>query len=193
MFSPGKVVIAGALAFAVGGALFIAKPVGQPGGVPAAQGDAVAPTWVTGTMEHVEDSCSETGSSGEGEVSRHSYECAFTWTSSDPRLTGDASKLWIEDSHQTDEGPMSVGMDASFVRNEGGDWACSYGYIVQGSTPDTVSLTDDHTITCIGSGGYEGLSAVLVSKPLADAFGDDFVGLIFSGDMPPLPEAPAAE
>jgi hypothetical protein len=83
-------------------------------------------------------------------------------------------------------------MDASFLRNEGGDWVCSYGYLVKGSTPDTESVTDGSTYTCLGGGGYEGLSAVLVSKP-AEGFSDEFVGLIFSGDLPPLPEPPAAE
>jgi hypothetical protein len=158
-------------------------------GIASAQDGA---TWVTGSMEHVDGSCAETGSSNEGIASRRSYECAFTWTSSDPRLTGDASKSWNEDTYHTDDGPISVGMDASFLRNEGGDWACSYGYVLKGSTP-AESLTASNTYACIGGGGYEGLSAVLVGKPREDSFSDEFVGLIFSGDLPPLPEAPAAE
>ena len=159
-------------------------------GIASAQDGA---TWVTGSMQHVDGSCSETGSSNDGGFSRHSYECTFTWTSSDPRLTGDVSRPWNEDSYQTDEGPISVGMDASFLRNEGGDWACSSSYLVKGSDPMTQEiLTDSSTYTCVGSGGYEGLSAVLVSEP-AEEFSEEFVGLIFSGDLPPLPEAPAAE
>jgi hypothetical protein len=158
-------------------------------GIASAQDGA---TWVTGSMQHVDGSCSDAGASNDGGLSRNSYACTFTWTSSDPRLTGDVSKRWIEDTHQTDEGPISVGMDASFLRNEGGDWACSYGYVVKGSTP-AESLTDSSTYTCVGSGGYEGLSAVLVSEPIEDSFSDEFVGLVFSGDLPPLPEAPAAE
>ena len=158
-------------------------------GIASAQDGA---TWVTGSMQHVDGSCSETGSANDSGISRHSYECTFTWTSSDPRLTGDVSKGWNEDTYQTDEGPISVGMDASFLRNEGGDWACSTEYLVKGSSPDVEVLTDGSTYTCIGSGGYEGLSAVLVSKP-AEGFSDEFVGLIFPGDLPPLPEAPAAE
>jgi hypothetical protein len=159
-------------------------------GVASAQDGA---TWVTGSMQHVDGSCSETGASNDGGSSRHSFECSFTWTSSDPRLTGDASKSWTEDTYQTDDGPISVGTDASFLRNEGGDWACSYPYVVKGSTPDTESLIGGSTYTCIGGGGYEGLSAVLVAKPIEDSFSDEFVGLIFPGDPPPLPEAPAAE
>jgi hypothetical protein len=140
----------------------------------------------------VDGSCSETGSSASGGVSRHSYECTFEWTSSDPRLSGDVSRPWNEDTYQTDEGTVSVGLDASFLRNEGGDWACSTGYLVKGSTPDQEELSGSRTHTCVGSGGYDGLSAVLVSKP-AEGFSDEFVGLIFSGDLPPVPEPPAAE
>ena len=70
-----------------------------------------------------------------------------------------------EDTYQTDEGPISVGMDAAFLRNEGGDWACSTGYLVKGSTPNVEVLTESSTYTCVGSGGYEGLSAVLVIEP----------------------------
>lgn len=192
MLSPAKAITAGALVFALGGVMLIAQPFDrQTGPLPGAQTEAVDPTWVTGSMQHVDGSCSETGSSNDGGSSRRSYECTFTWTSSDPRLTGDVSKGWNEDTYQTDEGPISVGTDASFLRNEGGDWACSYGYLVKGSTP-AESLTDGTTYSCIGSGGYEGLSAVLVSKP-AEGFSEEFVGLVFSGDLPPLPEPPGTE
>ncbi len=193
MFSPVKAIIAGAIVAALGGVMLISQPFDQRGSVPAAEGEAIAPTWVTGSMQHVEDSCSETGSSNDGGFSRHSYECTFAWTSSDPRLTGDVSRPWNVDSYQTDEGPISVGTDVSFLRNEGGDWACSFGYLVKGSDPMTQEvLTDSSTHTCVGSGGYEGLSAVLVSEP-AEGFSDEFVGLIFSGELPPVPEAPVAE
>lgn len=192
MFSPVKAITAGAVVAALGGVMLISQPFEQQGSVPGAATESVAPTWVTGSMQHVEGSCSETGSSTDGGFSRHSYECTFAWTSSDPRLTGDVSKRWNEDTYPTDEGPISVSMDASFLRNEGGDWACSTDYLVKGSSPDIEVLTDGSTYTCVGSGGYEGLSAVLVSKP-AEGFSDEFVGLIFSGDLPPVPEAPVAE
>ena len=193
MLSPVKAITAGVLVFAIGGVMLIAQPFDQQSNVPGAETEAGAPMWVTGSMQHVEGSCSETGSSNDGGFSRHSYECTFAWTSSDPRLTGDVSRPWNEDTYQADDGPISVGMDASFLRNEGGDWACSSGYLVKGSDPMTQEvLTDSSTYTCVGSGGYEGLSAVLVSEP-AEGFSDEFVGLIFSGELPPVPEAPVAE
>ena len=177
MFSPAKALIAGALVFGIGGALLVAEPFQQQGSVPGAEADSVAPTWVTGSMQQVEDSCSELGSSSDGGVSRHSYECTFTWTSSDPRLTGDASRPWNEDSYQTDEGPISVSVVANYLKNDGGDWTCSTVSLLKGSSPTGESLTDGDTYLCIGGGGYEGLSAVLVSKYMADSFGDDFSGL----------------
>jgi len=141
----------------------------------------------------VDGSCAETGSSNDGATSRHSYECTFTWTSSDRRLTGDVSRPWNEDAYQTDDGPISVSVVANYLKNDGGDWTCSTVSLLKDSSPTGESLTDGDTYLCIGGGGYEGLSAVLVSKYMADSFGDDFSGLIFSGDLPPLPEAPAAE
>ena len=195
MFSPAKTIIAGALAIAVGSVAYLAQPFEQQGGVPAAQGP-VAPTWVTGSMQPVDGSCLELSSSNDDGFTRNRYECAYTSTSSDPRLTGDVSRPWNEDSYQTDEGPISVGMEASFLRNEGGDWACWYGYLVKGAGPMTSqSLTEDtHTYTCSGGSGYEGLSAVLVSeRPDPESFSEEFVGLIFSGDLPPLPEPAPAE
>jgi hypothetical protein len=192
MFSPVKAITAAAIVAALGGVMLISQPFEQPGSVPGAETEAVSPTWVTGSMQHVEDSCSETGFSNDGGFSRHSYECTFAWTSSDPRLTGDVSKRWNEDTYETDDGPISVGTDASFLRNEGGDWACSTGYLVKGSSPYEEDLSGSRTQTCVGSGDYEGLSAVLVSKP-AEGFSDEFVGLIFPGELPPLPEAPSVE
>ena len=166
MLSPVKAITAGAIVAALGGVMLIAQPFERQGNAPGALTGGKAPTWVTGSMQHVDGSCSETGSSNDGAIVRHSYECSFTWTSSDPRLTGDVSRPWNEDSYPTDEGPISVGMDAAFLRNEGGDWACSATYLVKGSDPMTQeALTDSITFTCVGSGGYEGLSAVLVRKP----------------------------
>jgi hypothetical protein len=195
MFSPAKALIAGALVFGIGGVLLVAEPFQQQGSAPGAESEGVAPTWVTGSMQHVESSCSETGSSIEGGSTRHSYECTYAWTSSDPRLTGDVSRLWSQDTYQTDEGPIAVGMEAYFLRNEGGDWTCSYGDLAKGSDPMTQEvLTETNTYTCVGSGGYAGLSAVLVSEwPDPESLTEEFVGLVFPGDVPPPPEAPTAE
>ncbi|MFO7531048.1 MAG: hypothetical protein R6W93_01215 [Candidatus Limnocylindrales bacterium] len=81
-------------------------------------------------------------------------------------------------------------MDAAYLRNAEGGSACSFGYLVKGTGP-TAELLTGSTFTCVGDGAYEGLSAVLVSELAADS-SEEFVGLVFSGGMPPVPE-PAAE
>jgi hypothetical protein len=152
----------------------------------------IAPTWVTGTIQHVEGTCSRRDQKVDGGVIRSAYACTQTWTSSDARLSGGASFLWNEDTYQTDNGAISVGIDAHYVRNDGGGWACVDSFVAKGATPASELLTDT-TFTCTGNGGYEGLSAVLVSKQAPDDLPEEFVGLIFAGDLPPLPEPPAAE
>jgi hypothetical protein len=192
MFSPVKAITAGALVFAIGGVMLIAQPFEQqPGSVPGAETEAIAPTWVTGNIQHVDGSCSQIDIKPVGDASRSRYECTATWTSSDPRLTGDASRLWNTETYRTDEGAVEVTTEVHYPRNGDGGWACSNRYLGKDSIPATDVLTD-YTLTCIGNGGYEGLSAVLQSKSGED-FSEEFVGLIFSGDGPPLPEAPAAE
>jgi len=193
MFSPVNAIAAGALVFAIGGAFLIAQPFDQQGGsVPGAETEDVAATWVTGTVERA-PSCS--GSEIEADVGvirSRNVECSpQTWTSSDPRLTGEVSRWWNEDTYLTDEGSITVSMDAAYLRNEGGGWACSASDLAKGvgSTSGEVTGT---THTCIGDGGYEGLSALLASEQGLN-YSEEFVGLIFSGDFPPLPGPPAAE
>jgi hypothetical protein len=53
-------------------------------------------------------------------------------------------------------------------------------------------LTTGATYTCVGDDGYAGLSAILVLEG-AKGYSEGFTGLVFSGDLPPLPEPPAAE
>ena len=193
MFSPAKVITAGALVFALGGVLLIAQPFEQGGGVPGAATEAIAPTWVTGTVQPA-SSCSGPDSvESDGDV-RHDWitECSpQSWTSSDPRLTGEVVRRWNEDVFTTDEGTISISMDAAYLRNERGGWACSASDLLKGSGQFSAPVTGA-TFNCIGDGGYAGLSAILVLEE-AGGFSEDLVGLIFSGDFPPLPEPPAAE
>jgi hypothetical protein len=194
MFSPVKAITAGALVFALGGVLLIAQPFDQQSAVPGAETEAIAPTWVTGTVGRA-PSCSSDPDVMDGDVLRsRNIECSpQTWTSSDPRLTGEVSRRWNEDTHRTDEGTISVSMDAAYLRNEGGGWACSASQLLKGSGSSSEEVTGT-THTCIGDGGYEGLSALLASEQgPGPSYSSEFVGLIFSGDFPPLPEAPAVE
>ena len=152
-----------------------------------------APTWVTGHIQHAPD-CSNPAPVVDGDVSHYrNLECKpRTWTSSDPRLAGEAVARWNADVHHTDEGPISVEMEAEYLRNDGGGWACSDTNLYKGSSMSTTTVLKGATYICVGEGGFAGLSAILVHQ---DAGGNDqdIVGLIFSGGLPPLPEAPAAQ
>jgi hypothetical protein len=189
MLSPVKAITAGALIFAIGGVMLVAQPFQQQSSAPGAETEAVAPTWVTGNVQPA-PSCSSGDLEVDGDVQRNrNVECTpQTWTSSDPRLTGEVARRWNYDAYQTDAGGISVWMDAAYLRNDEGGWACSSSSLAQ----DGVDVADPWTFSCIGDGGYAGLSASLV---LVDAGGnsEEFVGLIFSGDFPPLPEPPATE
>ncbi len=95
----------------------------------------VAPTWVTGNIQPVDGSCSRVAAKDDVGVRHSAYECTDTWTASDPRLTGDVSRPWNEDTYQTDEGEVSVGIEASYLQNEGGGWACWSEYVAAGRHP----------------------------------------------------------
>jgi hypothetical protein len=153
----------------------------------------IAPTWVTGHV-YPAPSCKEPAAVSDGGVLRsRDVECSpQSWTSSDARLTGAVSRRWNSDIYQTDEGSISVGMDAAYLRNEGGGWACSASYVENGYGRSAEAISASDTFTCIGDGGYAGLAAILVLTD-AGGFSEDLVGLIFSGGFPPLPEPPAAE
>jgi hypothetical protein len=102
------------------------------------------------------------------------------------------SRLWNEDSYlTTDEGYITVSRDLASLRNDGGGWACTATDLVKGLGSNTEEMAAT-TYTCFGEDGYDGLSALLVSEQ-GPNYSEDFVGLVFSGDLPPLPEAPAAE
>jgi hypothetical protein len=201
MFSPSKALIAGALVFGIGGVLLIAQPFQQQGSVPGAATEAVPPTWVTGTVSPA-SSCTGSDIVWEGDVgSRRNAECnPQMWTSSDPRLTGEVARRWNDDIYRTDEGDIWVDMGAAYLRNDDGSWACSSSDLLKGiGTTAGGTTTEEESVTggtvtfdCVGDGGYAGLSAILVLKA-AEGFSEDIVGLIFSGDFPPVPEPPATE
>jgi hypothetical protein len=191
MFSPAKAVTAGALVLALGSAFFIAQPLDRRGSLPAAESEAVAPTWVTGNVAYAPH-CTGPDSEQDGAV-RHDWntECSpQTWTSSDPRFTGEVSARWNEDVYKTDIGFVAVSAGAYELRNDSGGWACSTSSLVEGFGLFSVAVTGD-TLRCVGDGGYEGLSALLVYMDEEPAH--PFSGLIFAGDFPPLPEPHAAE
>jgi hypothetical protein len=196
MLSPVKTITAGALVFAIGSVFLIAQPFDQQPVVPGAETEAVAPTWVTGNISFAPGCTSPDSDEVDGAVRRsRNVECSpQAWTSSDLRLTAEVSRWYNEDTFQTDEGSITVNMDAAYLRNDGGGWACSNSGLLRGSGMSSKDVTGGtFTHTCIGDGGYEGLSAILVLDQAGAGNSEEFVGLIFSGDFPPLPEPPSVE
>ena len=193
MFSPVKVITAGALVFAIGGAMLVAQPFGQvEQAAPGAEAEVEA-TWVTGDIRYA-STCESPPSRIGVDITmwrEWGYLCEpQTWTTGDPRLSGTAASMWNADVYRVDAGAKSVITGAYYVTNEGGGWACrSHG--LQHGFGLLQPWENDETAMCVGEGGYEDLSAILVIGGPAGP--RTIVGLIFPGDVPPLPERRAAE
>ena len=190
MLNPVTAITAGALVFAIGGAFLIAQPFEQPSSGPGAELEAVAPTWVTGTVSYAPD-CSGPETEQDGPVLRErNFVCEpMTWRASDPRLSGEVTAIFNSDTYELDDGAASVNVSIAYLRNEDGGWACSGTDLETGDTVPSSNVADP-TVTCVGQDGYEGLSAVVV---IDDDGMLGFEGLIFSGDLPPVAEPPAVE
>jgi hypothetical protein len=194
MLSPVTAITAGALAFALGGVLLVAQPFGQQGVAPGAEGEPVAPMWVTGTISHA-PLCTGPDSEQDGAVRRDRNVVCYPqgWRSADPRFTGEVSARWNDDIYQVDDGFISVSTGAYYLRNDDGGWACSTNSLLQGYGMSSEALTGD-TVRCVGEGGFEGLSALLVVQDdPSQPYPEEFVGLIFAGDFAPVPDPPAVE
>jgi hypothetical protein len=198
MFSPAKAITVGALIFALGGVLLIAQPFDQQGGsVPGAatDTDAVPATWVTGDVVSSPTCSGPTREDDAGVRRERDYLCEpQRWTSSDPRLTGEVVAHWNADVYEPDgDAPgssITVATVSYHLRNEAGGWACRTNMLSQVSGFGAEHQAAE-TAMCVGDGENDGLSAILVvdfaTRPAT------FVGLVFPGDAPPLPEPTAAE
>ena len=203
MFSPVKAVTAGALVFALGGVLFIAQPFDQQGSVPAAEQGAEpgpeAATLVSGQLldtaqlENCGDADFADVTQGEGYLRERGRVCGGRAETSDPRLSGEVTFMddadrYIPGLSPDDANPyLLVGPDFSDVfwgsvtiENDGGLW--------EGRSVGTSDITNDgsgiayHEL--VGSGAYEGLSAVLFmleGNPVEDETVLRLTGVIFPG------------
>jgi hypothetical protein len=191
MFSPVKAFTAAAVIVGIGSAFLVAQPLGQQGSVPGAATDTapVAPVWVTGT-ESMGPACADPSSStDDGVVARtRGWQCHPTWETSDPRLTGDVTAKWNADVYRRDDGEYTTLAAGTYdLRNDGGGWHCEYADALKRGPDGETDGLNDKTATCIGGDGYEGLTAVLFFRWAGDSASIE--GLLFGGDVPPLPEA----
>ena len=208
MFSPAKAITAGALVLAIGGALLIAQPFDQGGSSApgaAVDEDAMRPALVTGTITYDEDSGEFTCLSGpwgscvdspsaDGVTRFRTLGQTATVEMSDPRLSGDATvdeygDVFDSETRTKVELGEGYGFEWGTMRivNEAGAWEGSWiasSTIAETETEDAVS-----PILLVGSGAYDGLSAILyeVNADWGDGPNgpDSLDGTIFPGDPPP--------
>mgnify|MGYP001813099275 CR=1 FL=1 len=171
--------VAGIVAGMVGGASVVA--VAQDDAAPAA-------SWVTGTVTYA-PSCSTPSGELVGEVRQdRGYRCnPQRWSSDDPRLEGETTVVWNADVYTLDEGSISVTTMAWDIRGETGGWSCNYPVgLERGSGLYTTNIQGTDRILCTGSGANDGLTAVLIAD--WGAAPKSFEGLVFAGEVPPMPE-----
>ena len=146
---------------------------------------AVAPAWVTGALT-LAPGCTEPTSTMEAGVE---HQRGFPLrapglTTTDPRLTGTASSALSVDVYRVDGARVEVSSGTYDVRNDGGTWLCHRAIFYRpGWSPDDDD--NDQMVTCVGNGGYEGLTAILIIDWTAEPVSIN--GLIFAGEVPPNP------
>lgn len=148
--------------------------------------DPLAPVWATGTL-HLGNCTNPTTTSVDGVLQQRRTVCGGQeWETSDPRLSGASVSTWNADVYYLPGGPISLRAGTYEVTNEGGGWLCQFAdNLVQGQglffTP-----YNDETVTCVGSGGYEGLTAVVVTD-WTDYDSVPITALITPAGVPPVP------
>lgn len=179
MLSPARFILVGALVFAIGGALLIDRPLGQPAEIaPAAEvGDYAVPVEFTAVMASLTQQASPTC-----ETVRGMTECLGLVTSgrmsaaSDPRLDG-----LILASMNQNQWPLQPFMDTVSLRisNDVGAWQGSFVGVreASGLSPATLVL--------VGEGAYEGLYAWMDVSDMPSVS-----GVIFGAPPPEVPAIP---
>ena len=104
------------------------------------------------------------------------------FAANDPRLSGELWSIHSWDTYGDSQGSVIVGRAG--IDHEMGAWQGTFhGY----ATPNDERLYYQLDLT--GGGEYEGLSAMLFI--IDNGTGFDVEGMVFSGELPPLPEPPA--
>lgn len=124
--------------------------------------------------------------------SRNQVFAGIPVEASDPRLDGTASISSSSDTRSTEDGSsLRVFVEAYEIVNGDGRWS---GMLMEFTLPGDPGDTPS-SLVLRGAGDYAGLTAVIsidFSTTVAGG-GFPFEGAIFSGDPPPVPEAPSSE
>lgn len=181
MFSPVKVIIAGAVVFALGAAFLVAQPFGQQGSVPGAeQAAGLAPpaygvkVIITEQKELGPEECTTDEDGYETCTSASSAQFSAT----DPRLSGTAT-WWVNEHTWPVRGGIFEAYAVELVNDEGRWVGTGRSIATSGVNMNMVTLT--------GERAYEGLSAILIWEWDPDIT----KAVIVDGGLPPFPELPA--
>lgn len=194
MFSPAKVVTAGALAIAIGGSLLIAQPFDRPGAsVPGAATDdpAMAPSFFSGAPDDWLQTVGATARRDDGVVDGTGESFTVTWEASDPRISGTAAMAINETDYREGATTLVPTGHVGSIRtlllrivNDDGAWEGPLQFLIM-SNPESSNAAGWLT----GTGAYEGLSAYLVWPEVLT--GSGFHGHITAEGPPPVPVLPA--
>ena len=182
MFSPATAVTAGALVFAIGGALLIAQPFAQETGVPGAETTEV-PDSVPFTAEFLP-------SSGVRSLRTETVDGVTrmrdqAWTPlmrnvSDPRLDG---RLTYSEDVDVYPGSHSFGSVTYRITNDEGAWQGSTAIVKEGD-----AYGDGSVVVLVGEGAYEGLYAWMDTTDW-----NAIRGVVFPAAPPEAPAPPPDE
>jgi hypothetical protein len=188
MFSPAKAITAGALVFAIGGAFLIAQPFDQQGvTVPGAatDGAGLEPAKVTGTISGWDEIEVESEGSIEDGFIRDQWEERAQLEMSDSRLTGTLTGTLGIDRYSPNasgDGIAETFTGTVSVENDGGTWVGTQ-FGCECRAPSSQG-SDMFHMELVGTGAYEGLSALLYLQNPRINDEDDLYGVIFPGDIP---------
>ena len=193
MFSPANAIIAGALAFAIGGVMLIAQPFDQPDSVPGAATDdpAMAPSFFSGApADDWVHTPPVTERREDGVVDGTGESYTVSWEANDPRISGTATMVMNETDYRPATTTLAPTGDIGSIRtylfsivNDDGSWEGQLQELVLES-PEFSSNSGWLT----GTGAYDGLRAYLVWSVTDDL---TFRGHITAEGPPPVPELPA--
>lgn len=146
---------------------------------------AMASAWVTGTLALAPSCTGPATTTTDNDVQRQrGFRCeGQIVTMSDRRLSGTTVSEWNQDVYPVagdDAIVISSGMYD--LTNDNGGWLCRNTSIARGASS---MGSEAETSVCVGSGAYEGLSAMLVLDWATSPV--QITGAIFTGELPPRP------
>jgi hypothetical protein len=112
----------------------------------------------------------------------------------DPRMSGTRSGAFDLISEAPDDSRANLGSALVTITNDEGAWTCPMTWIHFLTDRAAAGEIEQWAGWCQGSGGYEDLKAYLAVRQAEGSRGGDeeVYGFIFTGDGPPMPEAPAS-